>query len=194
MRNVLTVLFLIFSGCGRVPVRTDLSTSISEAVAKGDATVVDLGKLADFEWNEVCFLGPFMRPSDISTKLGFEWNDKRSGARGSLVFVNARVPRSDSAATGHLPIQRNQWFIQASGCIPRAKAKFLVRSKSGGPAMLVPEDPTHRNPSITPSPNLFIDSRSHSCPPGCLPMDHSRLRQVHRFRQRSSYSIGLRTL
>jgi hypothetical protein len=147
MRQVFTLLLLMCSGCGRVPVRTELVSSITQAISGGDSTVVDLGTLADFAWDEVCFLGPFMKPADISAKVGFEWKGKRSGAGGSLVFVDVRAPRSDSVATGHVPIRRSQWFIQASGCIARVEAKFLVRARDGGPATLVP---VHRNPQQRP--------------------------------------------
>ena len=138
MRQLIAVLIITCLSCGRVPVTTDLSTSITKAAAKGDGTTIDLGALADFEWDEVCILGPFMRPADISTNLGFHWTGKRSGARGSLVFVDVRSPRSDSSATGHLPIRINQWFIEGSGCIPRSDAKFLVRSGPNGLATLIP--------------------------------------------------------
>lgn len=150
MRRVFTIVLAICSGCGQVPVRADLSTSIREAIAKGDSTILDLGNLASFEWDEVCFLGPFMRPVDITAELGFEWKGKRSGAGGSFVFVDVRSPRSDSVATGHLPIRRNQWFVQASGCIPRSDAKFLVLAQSGDPATLVPIGVTEQKQPLTP--------------------------------------------
>jgi hypothetical protein len=132
------VLVLICSGCDRVPAKTHLAAAITEAVSRGNSTSVDLAKLANFEWDEVCFVGPFMRPADITAKLGFTWKGKRSGSRGNFVFVDVRSPRSDSTATGHFAIPRNEWFVDASGCIPRNQAKFVVRSEAKGPATLVP--------------------------------------------------------
>ena len=150
MRSIFMLILLICSSCGRVPLKTDLATSITHAASAGDSAIVDLGALADFEWDEVCFLGPFMRPSDITTSIGFKWKGKRSGARGSLIFVDVRTPRADSVATGHLPIHRNQWFIQASGCIARSEATFFVRSRVGGPATLVPIRIKPQNHPVAP--------------------------------------------
>jgi hypothetical protein len=150
MRNVFPLAVVISLSCGRVPVRTDLADSIADAALRGNSTIVDLGSLADFDWDEVCFLGAFMRPSDISAELGFRWKGKRSGARGSLVFVDVRTPRSDSAATGHLPIQRNSWFVQANGCIPRAQAKFAVEFSSGVPPTLIPVGGNPKSRPVTP--------------------------------------------
>lgn len=150
MRKLITIMLVLCSACGRVPIRTGVSSSINDAIAKGDGTVIDLEDLADFAWDEVCVLGAFLRPVDITAALGFEWNGKRSGARGSLVFVDVRTPRSDSAATGHVPIGKNQWLIQASGCIPRQHAKFVVRSISGAPATLIAIDAAQQNQPLAP--------------------------------------------
>jgi hypothetical protein len=150
MSKAFMVLVLICSGCGRVPAKTHLGAAITEAVSRGEATTVDLDALANFEWDEVCFVGAFMRPADITAKLGFTWKGKRSGSRGNFIFVDVRSPRSDSTATGQFAIPRNQWFVDASGCIPRSQAKFVVRLQASGPATLVPVYGRSTNQPVTP--------------------------------------------
>ena len=150
MSKVLMVVVLICSGCDRVPAKTEVAQAITEAVSRGNSTTIDLAELANFEWDEVCFLGPFMRPADITAKLGFIWKGKRAGSRGNFVFVDVRSPRSDSIAAGHFAIPRNEWFVDASGCIPRNHAKFVVRSQAGAPATLVPMYPRSGNDRVTP--------------------------------------------
>jgi|SRR5687767_11703676 hypothetical protein len=149
MRAIFVILLVTLSSCSRVPVRKDVAAAITETLAKGDSTLVDLDKLAPFAWDEVCLLGPFMRPVDISAKIGFEWKGKRSGSRGSFVFVDTRRPRSDSVATGHVPILPDQWLVEASGCLPRSEAKFIARSAASGIPTLVPVSGDRQH-----SPNL----------------------------------------
>ncbi len=151
MRAIFVILLMMLAGCNRVPVRSDVAAAITETISRGDSTLVDLDKLAAFAWDEVCLLGPFMRPVDISETLGFEWKGKRSGSRGSFVFIDTRRPRSDSVATGHLPIRPNQWFVEASGCLPRSEAKFIVRSAATGTPTLVPVGGDRRHfPNLWP--------------------------------------------
>lgn len=150
MRVIYTLLLVVTSSCSRVPLRTEVGTSIMELISMGDSTVIDLPALTNFDWDEVCLLGASLRPVDISSALGFEWKGKRAGARGSFIFVDTRHPRSDSVATGHLPIQRNQWMVEASGCIPRSQAKFVVRLAAGSPPALVPIAAGGSSPKLTP--------------------------------------------
>ena len=151
MRAIVVILLVTLPGCSRVPVRSDVAAAITETISRGDSTLVDLDRLATFDWDEVCLLGPFMRPAAISETLGFEWKGKRSGSRGSIVFIDTRRPRSDSVATGHLPIRTNQWLVEASGCLPRSEAKFIVRSAAAGPPALVPIGGDRRQvPNLSP--------------------------------------------
>ena len=134
---------ILVCGCSRVPVKAELASSIGAAAATGD--VVDLARIADFAWDEVCILGAFLRPEDISGALGFEWHGKRTGSNGSLIFVDAQRPRSDSTVAAHVPLRTSSWFIAASGCVPRDEAKFLVNSPDGVTKTLVPVNRKYRS-------------------------------------------------
>src|SRR5687767_2358812 len=100
MRVIYALLLVVTSSCSRVPVRTEVGSSIMQLISMGDSTLIDLPALTNFDWDEICLLAAFLRPVDISNALGFEWKGKRAGARGSFVFVDTRRPRSDSVATG----------------------------------------------------------------------------------------------
>ena len=143
MRRLPVFLTLFATSCSGVPAKDDLPAAIDAEIAKGTGHV-DLDHLADFEWDEVCFLGAFLRPSEISNVLGFSWPGKRSSGSGSVVFVAAEEPRSKSKANGVFRIpgsstnRGSRWLFDVNGCLPRAQAKFAVKSSGAGPVTLVP--------------------------------------------------------
>ena len=142
MRSIAILLVVLAAGCTTVPEKPEVATSISTAAARSQ--IVDLNQVADFAWDEVCVVGPFIRPTDVSRNLGFRWHGKITGRSGSLIFVDAKDRRSDSVATAHVPLRTRNLLIAASGCIPRAEAKFVVQSNGTGIRTLAPINEKYR--------------------------------------------------
>src|SRR5687768_4493987 len=135
------LLVVLLASCSRVPEKPEVATSILTAAAKSE--LLDLDQIADFAWDEMCVVGPFVHAADVSRNLGFQWRGKITGRSGSLIFVDTEDPRSDSVATAHVPLRTRSLLVAAAGCIPRAHAKFTVQS-SGGSRTLVPVNEKYR--------------------------------------------------
>ena len=129
MRTILTLLALagVTSGCAR---EEPVSHAIAAAVETGPGTRLMLAEHTEFEWDNVCVIGPYTPDgkvdslTDIQGAAGLAHGIRSSDAINVLMFIS----RGRVAASIAHPRSQGDFAPEVKDrCYSRSQAKFLIR-------------------------------------------------------------------
>jgi hypothetical protein len=130
---LIAVVWLVFSPFRPVPnERSELADAVPSAVGQaGDGGIVDMGALANFDWDRMYIFGAYTPDAAVSETLGFAWgtgDNLRLPNDGFVLLIFAKdqsvtgwAVLNDYQATGPV-LQFNESWLETS--IRRERATF----------------------------------------------------------------------
>jgi hypothetical protein len=134
-RYAFAAIALLLAACGS----PEISSAISEQLARTGGRSVDLATVVKHSWDRVCILGPYSNNKIAQSTLGFEWDaELRTSIQFNegislLVFVSGQ----DVVAYVEHPRNMGDFSNLTARCFPRSNAQFNYdpHPKNGWPGL-----------------------------------------------------------